>query len=112
MDIVSLFLSIIAVSVTVYNCYRQYFKKTEGIALTISGALIENNELKVCLLYTNIGNQTATITNASILLDTNSLGHYSKENHASICDGITFSVALTSFFEPLHKAVKTSSMDL
>ena len=65
------------------------FKKTEGIALTISGALIENNELKVCLLYTNIGNQTATITNASILLDTNSLGHYSKENHASICDGIT-----------------------
>ena len=47
MDIVSLFLSIIAVSVTVYNCYRQYFKKTEGIALTISGALIENNELKV-----------------------------------------------------------------
>lgn len=89
MDIVSLFLSIIAVSVTVYNCYRQYFKKTEGIALTISGALIENNELKVCLLYTNIGNQTATITNASILLDTNSLGHYSKENHASICDGIT-----------------------
>ena len=33
MDIVSLFLSIIAVSVTVYNCYRQYFKKTEGISV-------------------------------------------------------------------------------
>nr|DAT08643.1 MAG TPA: hypothetical protein [Caudoviricetes sp.] len=89
MNAISLILSIIAVFVTVYNCYRQYFKKTEEIALTISGALIENNELKVCLLYTNLGNQTTTITNASILLDTNSLGHYSKENHVSIRDWIT-----------------------
>ena len=86
MNAISLILSIIAVFVTVYNCY---FKKTEEIALTISGALIENNELKVCLLYTNLGNQTTTITNASILLDTNSLGHYSKENHVSIRDWIT-----------------------
>lgn len=89
MNAISLILSIIAVLVTVYNCYRQYFKKTEEIALTISGALIENNELKVCLLYTNIGNQTTTITNASILLDANNWGLYSKENHASICDWIT-----------------------
>ena len=79
MNAISLILSIIAVLVTVYNCYRQYFKKTEEIALTISGALIENNELKVCLLYTNIG----------ILLDANNWGLYSKENHASICDWIT-----------------------
>lgn len=89
MNIISLILSIIAVLVTVYNCYRQYFRKKEEIALTISGTLIENDKLKIRLLYTNLGNQTATIINASILLDTNSLKRYDKENQASICDWIT-----------------------
>lgn len=89
MNAISLVLSIIAVLVTVYNCYRQYFRKKEEIALTVSGVLIENNELKVCLLYTNIGNQTTTIVNASIMLDTNSQIRFDKANHASVCNWIT-----------------------
>ncbi|MBC5614284.1 hypothetical protein [Bacteroides hominis] len=89
MNAISLILSIIAVSVTVYNCYRQYFMKKEEIALTVSSALIENDKLKVCLLYTNTGNQTTTITNASIMLDTSSRIRYDKENQASVCNWIT-----------------------
>ena len=81
MVIASLLLSIIAVSVTVFNCYMQYFYKKEEILLTISDAKIENNQLEVLLLYTNTGNQANTITNTSIQLDTDEKIHLEHPNH-------------------------------
>ena len=81
MVIASFVLSIIAVSVTVFNCYMQYFYKKEEILLTISDAKIESNQLEVLLLYTNTGNQTNTITNVSIQLDNNENIHFEHSNH-------------------------------
>lgn len=81
MVIASFILSIIAVLVTVFNCYMQYFYKKEEILLTISDAKIENNQLEVLLLYTNTGNQVNTITNVSIQLDTNEKIHLEHPNH-------------------------------
>ena len=81
MVIASFVLSIIAVLVTVFNCYMQYFYKKEEILLTISDAKIENNQLGVLLLYTNTGNQANTITNVSIQLDTNENIHFEHPNH-------------------------------
>ena len=68
MEIASFIISIIAIVVTVWSFIRQYFYKKEGVLLTISDALVVDDKLRVLLLYTNIGNQMSTITNASIQL--------------------------------------------
>ena len=83
MIIASFVLSIIAVSITVFNCYMQYFYRKEEILLTISDAKIENNQLEVLLLYTNTGNQVNTITNASIQLETNEKIHFEHLNYTA-----------------------------
>ena len=83
MTITSFVLSIIAVSVTVFNCYMQYFYRKDEILLTISDAKIENNQLEVLLLYTNTGNQVNTITNASIQLETNEKIHFEHSNYTA-----------------------------
>lgn len=82
MNIASFILSVIAVLVTTYNCYRQYFRKKENVLYIPSNAKIENNELKILLLFVNKGDQTATIANTSIQLDTTSLQQYAKLNHS------------------------------
>lgn len=83
--IISLFISLLALAITAINCYMQYFYKKEEIRLTISDSLIEDSRLKVHLSYTNIGNQTNTITNVSIQLDTNERIHLERSNHGVRC---------------------------
>lgn len=81
MEIISLILSVFAIIITAFNCFMQYFYEKEKVLLTISDAKIEDNHLKVLLIYTNVGNQVNTITNATIQLDTHERIRLEKPNH-------------------------------
>lgn len=89
MEIASFIISIIAIVVTVWSFIRQYFYKKEGVLLTISDALVVDDKLRVLLLYTNIGNQMSTITNASIQLGEDEKISLEYLNHQVRCQWIT-----------------------
>ncbi len=88
MKVASFIISLIAISVTVWNFIWEHFYIKEKILLTVSDALIESNNLKVLLLYTNTGNQINTITNTSIQLDTDERIHIECHNHILRCQWI------------------------
>ena len=65
------------------------FSGKEGVLLTISDALVVDDKLRVLLLYTNIGNQMSTITNASIQLGEDEKISLEYLNHQVRCQWIT-----------------------
>lgn len=91
---ISIVISLLALAITAFNSFMQYLYKKNKIILTISDALIEANQLKILLLYTNLGNQINTITNVSIQLDYKEWIGLENHNHDVACKWIQ-SFALT-----------------
>lgn len=68
LSIIAIVVSAISLFFTAYPVYCKYMSKKEKTIITITDSKVENNIIKLCVVYSNVGYRGIIITNSYIML--------------------------------------------